>query len=79
MAKTARESRDPRTYNQPLTYDWSEVAPKIDNAYRTGWQDSVNSTVDLASTENGRRALREVADGDPKSYRKAMARRRPIN
>lgn len=79
MTRTARESRDPRTYNQPLPNVTAKehTAAKVTN-YRLGYQDAVQATVTMSTTKAGQRALTELTAGNDKPYRRLADRRNPL-
>lgn len=69
----------PRTFDEQVTLppvEPKEVRQRVDNAHKTGFQDAVNETVNLAQTQSGKRVLKSAMNGDPKPYRRAMDRRR---
>lgn len=79
MSTTARESRDPRTYRQPLPNVTSkEHAKGKVKAYGMGYQDAVNVTAGMAQDRSGRRALTELSSGNDKPFRRLAARRNPL-
>ena len=79
MTRTARESRDPRTYNQPLpnVTPQEHVAGKV-TSYRVGYQDAVQATVTMSTTKAGQRALSELSSGNDKPYRRLADRKNPL-
>jgi hypothetical protein len=79
MTRTARESRDPRTYRQPLPNVTAKEHTKgKEMAYRIGYQDAVNVTAAMTSDTSGRRALTELRKGNDRPYRKLAERRNPL-
>ena len=79
MTSTARESRDPRTYRQPLPNVTAKEHTKgKEMAYGIGFQDAVNVTAAMTKDTSGKRALSELAKGNEKPYRRLAARRNPL-
>ncbi len=79
VSRITRESRDPRTYNQPLpnVTPQEHITGKV-SSYRVGYQDAVQATVSMTSTKSGQRALSELAAGNDKPYRKLADRKNPL-
>ncbi len=79
MTRTARESRDPRTYRQPLpNVTGKEHTKGKEMAYGMGFQDAVNVTVAMTQDTSGQRALGELTKGNEKPYRRLAERRNPL-
>ena len=80
MARIARESRDPRTYNQPLpdvpAKEHREAKVRM---HKLGYQDATQVTAEMSQDKAGQRALTELLKGNTKPYRRLAERRYPLS
>ncbi len=71
--KTPRGTRDPRAYRtEHETYSFKDLVQRIDNALRVGWEEATNTSVRLNETPAGRKALRQLANGNDDAFRAYM-------
>lgn len=73
-----RGTKDPRAYRpEPEFFSLSELTKRIQTALRVGWEEATNTSVKLNETPAGRKALRQLANGNDDAFRAYMKNKKP--